>query len=147
MKFEFKIVIIKGSISILFMNKNDYINYWIKTSEDDIDSMISNFESGKYDWALFIGHLALEKILKALWVKRNTSDFPPKTHNLRKIAVETKYPITESEDLFLVEINDFNLEARYPDYKFEFYKKCTKDFSKEYILRIQEFHKCIVNLI
>ncbi len=129
------------------MNKTEYINYWVKTSEDDIASMNINFEAGKYDWALFIGHLALEKILKALWIKNNESDFPPKTHNLRKIAVEAKSPISETDDLFLVEINEFNLEARYPDYKFEFHKKCTKEFTMDYLLKIQEFHKCIANQI
>ncbi len=27
------------------------------------------FESGKYDWSLFISHLAIEKILKGLWLR------------------------------------------------------------------------------
>ena len=67
------------------MEKQDYIKYWVKTSEDDLTSMESNFNSGNYDWALFIGHLSLEKILKALWVKNNQSDIPPRTHNLKKI--------------------------------------------------------------
>lgn len=70
------------------MGKQDIIKYWIKTSEDDLSSMESIFNAGNYDWALFIGHLSLEKIMKALWVKNNTSDVPPKTHNLKKIADE-----------------------------------------------------------
>jgi len=31
--------------------------------------------------------------------------------------------LTEEQKYFLDEVNDFNLEIRYPDYKFEFYKK------------------------
>lgn len=129
------------------MNKQDYIEYWVKTSEDDIASMESTFNSGSYDWSLFIGHLSLEKILKALWVKNNTNDIPPKTHNLKKIADEAKYPMSEDEAILLLEINDFNLEARYPDYKFDFHKKCTKEFAESYIIKIKELHKCIVNQI
>ncbi len=53
------------------VDKQDYIKYWLKTSEDDLFSMESTFNAGHYDWALFIGHLSLEKILKALWVKNN----------------------------------------------------------------------------
>jgi hypothetical protein len=35
-----------------------------------------------------------------------------------------------SERLELLEvITDFHLEARYPDEKFTFYKKCTKEFT------------------
>ncbi len=129
------------------VDKQDYIKYWLKTSEDDLSSMESTFNVGNYDWALFIGHLSLEKILKALWVKNNESDIPPKTHNLKKIADEAKYPATEGEALLLLEINDFNLEARYPDYKFDFHKKCTKEFAENYITKIKELHKCIASLI
>ncbi len=129
------------------MEKQDIIKYWIKTSEDDLSSMISNFSAGNYDWALFIGHLSLEKILKALWVKNNTGDIAPKTHNLKKIADEANYPISETESMLLLEINDFNLEARYPDYKFDFHTKCTKEFSERYIKKIKELHQCIVNQI
>jgi HEPN domain-containing protein len=129
------------------VEKQDYIKYWIKTSEDDLFTMESNFTSGNFDWALFIGHLSLEKILKALWVKNNTSDIPPRTHNLRKIADEAQYPMSDDEAILLLEINDFNLEARYPDYKFDFHTKCTKKFAEGYIKKIKELHQCIVSQI
>jgi HEPN domain-containing protein len=129
------------------VDKQDYIKYWVKTSEDDLSSMESTFNAGNYDWALYIGHLSLEKILKALWVKNNESDTPPKTHNLKKIADEAKYPVTEVESILLLEINDFNLEARYPDYKFDFHKKCTKEFAANYLIKIKDLHRCIVSQI
>jgi len=31
----------------------------------------------------------------------------------------------------MIEINTFNMEARYPDEKFGFYKRCTAEFSAE----------------
>lgn len=43
----------------------------------------------------------------------------------------------------MVEINDFNLETRCQDYKFDFHKKCTKEFTQSCIKGINEFHKCI----
>ena len=129
------------------MKKRDIIKYWIKTSEDDLSSMESNFNSGNYDWALFIGHLSLEKALKALWVKNNLSNIPPRTHNLKKIADETNYSLTEEESILLLEINDFNLEARYPDYKFDFHSKCTKEFAEGYVKKIKELYSCIINQI
>jgi HEPN domain-containing protein len=96
---------------------------------------------------LFIGHLSLEKILKALWVKNNQSDIPPRTHNLKKIAEESKYALSEDESILLLEINDFNLEARYPDYKFDFHNKCTKEFAEGYLGKIKELYKCILSQI
>ena len=129
------------------MEKQDYIEYWLRSSKDDLSSMESNFQSGKYDWSLFIGHLSLEKIFKALWVRNNPGDIPPKTHNLRKIASEALYHLSQDEDILLLEINDFNLEIRYPDYKFDFHKKCTKEFAEEYIKKTKELHQCILNQI
>ncbi|MBU0465203.1 MAG: hypothetical protein KKE12_16645 [Proteobacteria bacterium] len=35
------------------------------------------------------------------------------------------------------EISDFNLEARYPDDKFSFYKKCTIGFTKNKLKQIR----------
>jgi hypothetical protein len=41
--------------------------------------------------------------------------------------------------LELVEIiTDFHLEARYPDEKFSFYKRCTQEFTEHYLKEIEE---------
>lgn len=125
------------------MDKADYINYWRESAEHDLASMYSIFQTGKYDWALFVGHLALEKVLKALWIKNNTQNFPPKIHNLKKLADEAKLEITEEQQILFVEVNEFNIEARYPDYKFQFFKKCTKQFTENYIKKISEIFTCI----
>jgi HEPN domain-containing protein len=132
------------------LQKEDTIGYWIKSAEYDLASMESVFSSGRYDWALFIGHLAIEKILKALWAKKNFSDtvpMPPKTHNLAKLADESNFSCTENEKLLLLEISNFNIATRYPDYKFSFHKKCTKEFSEFYIIRIKELFGCILKQI
>lgn len=129
------------------MKKQDYVNYWVKTSADDLSSMESIFGAGNNDWALFIGHLCLEKILKALWVKNNETDFPPRTHNLKKLADEAKFSMGEGDSIKLLEINDFNIEARYPDYKSDFYKKCSKEFTIAYITQIKELYQCILSQI
>lgn len=125
------------------MNKNDYIKYWLKTSEEDLDSMQSVFSADKFDWALFIGHLSIEKILKALWIKNNESNIPIRTHNLLKIAAEAQLELNEEDKLLLNRFTNFHLEARYPDYKMEFSKKCTKEFAETNIEEIKRLHKCI----
>jgi len=98
---------------------------------------------GKYDWALFIGHLALEKILKAIWIKNNEGNIPTRTHNLLKIAEEAKIQFCDEDILFLNRVTNFNLETRYPDYKMDFYNDCTKEFTEENIKKIKELYQCI----
>ncbi|MCK9280230.1 MAG: hypothetical protein M0P71_06395 [Melioribacteraceae bacterium] len=49
--------------------------------------------------------------------------------------------------LFLDRVNDFNLEVRYPEYKNEFYKLCTKDLADENLSKIRESFKWIKSLL
>ena len=99
------------------------------------------FESAKYDWCLFIGHLVLEKVLKAIFVHNNESKVPPKTHNLVKQAELSSITLTDEQKLFLDEVNDFNLVTRYPDYKLDFYKLCTKEYADKYFKKIKEHYE------
>jgi HEPN domain-containing protein len=105
------------------------------------------FSTGKYDWCLFIGHLVLEKILKAIFVQDNENQFPPKTHNLIKLAENTHLSLTEDQRLLLDEINDFNLEVRYPQFKNEFHKKCTQPFTEKYFKEIEDVSKWLKSQI
>jgi HEPN domain-containing protein len=46
------------------------VKHWIETSEEDFQTMISLYHSKSYGWALFIGHISIEKLLKAIYVKK-----------------------------------------------------------------------------
>ena len=102
------------------------------------------FRNQKYDWCLFIGHLVIEKTLKAFYV-RDKREIPPKIHNLVKLAENTKLSLTEDQLVFLADINDFNIETRYPDAKFSFYKTCTKEFTKGQFSMIKEMYKWLLS--
>lgn len=120
------------------MTKDEHIKYWIESAEHDLDAAESLFCNGKYDWALFIGHLVLEKTLKALYVMVNDNKVPPKIHNLVKLSELCNINLEEDKKIFLDEVNDFNLEIRYPEYRNEFYKLCNKEYADGYLTRIKE---------
>ena len=86
---------------------------------------------------------AVEKALKANLVFANENKNPPRIHNLVKLAELSFINLTDLENLFLDEVNDFNIATRYPDFKQAFYKICTKDYAEEYFVRIKEFYKWI----
>jgi HEPN domain-containing protein len=50
---------------LLIDNINNAIEAWIKSSDENYDEMQDFFRIGRNNWALFIGHLCLEKLLKA----------------------------------------------------------------------------------
>lgn len=108
--------------------------------------MGSLFKNGHYVWALFLGHLILEKLLKAIYAKEVDTNIPY-THDLTKIAEMAKLPLTEVQKDLLDEVTTFNIKARYPDYKGRFYKKATKRFTENYILKIKEFRRWLIKKI
>lgn len=116
--------------------------YWIEASIDDLNSAENIFNAGNYDWSLFIAHLLLEKILKAYYVKER-NEVPSKIHKLEKIAELSELQLGDNQIEMLRLVNEFNLQARYPDYKKKFKTICTKEFTNEYLLKIKVMHQWI----
>lgn len=55
------------------MEQKELIQYWISTSDKDFRAMFNSFESKDYNWALFIGHIVIEKLLKAYYTKQKNA--------------------------------------------------------------------------
>ncbi len=72
---------------------------------------------------------------------------PPPIHKLDIIAAHTKLNLSYDQIEFLKKVNEFNIEARYPDKKFSFYKLCTKEFTEKYFTKIKEFYRCLLEKI
>jgi len=128
------------------MEKNEIIEYWVRLSKEDYSAMVNLFKSGNYSWSLFIGHLVVEKLLKAYYVK-NCDINPPHTHNLTQIAEKAKLGLTEKQKDFFDLLNTFNILARYPDYKLDFYKKCTREYAIKQINEIEELRLWLLKQI
>lgn len=125
------------------MKIKQHIKFWLDSADHDLEAAESLFNASKYDWCLFLGHLVLEKALKAVYVRDNANEIPPRSHNLVKLAEATNLKLDEDTKLFLDEITYFNLEVRYPDYKNEFYKRCSSSFCEEKLIRIKDLLKWI----
>ena len=95
------------------------VNHWIETSDDDFNTMLTLYNSNSYGWALFLGHISTEKLLKAVYVK-NFKEHAPLTHNLYRLGELIGIDISDEYSDWLDEITTFNLNARYDDYQKEF---------------------------
>lgn len=130
------------------MNSIELMDYWIKSSDRDYESMKKNFEVEQYTWALFIGHLTIEKLLKAVYAKINRDNpYPPKIHNLNILAEKCGIKLDERKAKILMLCNSFNISARYEDYKNEFYEKCTKEYTTEQIENIEEVRSWLKKML
>ena len=128
------------------MNKEDVFRYWVVSSDNDFKAMLHLFEKGDYSWSLFIGHLVMEKLLKAYYVQ--TIDItPPFIHDLVRLSEEAGLQLTEDQKDILDTISTFNLQVRYDDYKLSFHRKCNRAFTEQWIRQIKELREWIKNML
>jgi HEPN domain-containing protein len=119
------------------MNIQEQIDYWFDLADEDVIVAESNYNSKHFLWCLFICHLSLEKALKGLYV-RFIVETPPKVHDLVKLAKVAGLQISELNFLFLNEMNRFNIEARYTEYKNNIKKIATIEFTQEKLLKTKD---------
>ena len=115
------------------------VKYWLEGAEYDIDVAKALYEKKKYPYALFMGHLALGKLPKALVVK-TTQQHAPYTHSLTHLAEKMAIRISQNMVKKLIVFMEFHFEARYPEEEKKFYKKCTKEFAGKKMQEIKEVY-------
>lgn len=96
------------------------VDYWIDSAKRDNGTMKNLLKSGDRSWALFMGHLVLEKLLKAHYVKTH-SQHAIFTHDLLRLASRTDLSLTDEQTEWLDSISTFNINARYDSYKQDFF--------------------------
>lgn len=121
---------------------NRIYTHWLEMSDKDCDTMNHLYQSGDFHWSLFLGHLVLERLLKAFIVK-HTNNNAPFTHDLTRLAQTAALHFSSEQLDWLDTITTFNINARYDDYKQAFYKKCTPAFTNEWLLKIKTLQQWI----
>ena len=129
------------------MTKQEHIDYWISTSNDDFEVFTLLFNSQRYLHAFFIAHLSVEKLVKAHWVKDNEGNVPPKSHNLLYLVKQTAMTLSVEQIKILNLLNDFQIQGRYPDYKLKIKQILTKEYSETIFPKIIEIRLCLIEMV
>ena len=96
------------------MDAQKQIDFWRTSSDEDLAAAESLLEKEHFRHCLFFAHLAIEKMLKA-HVTRQTSDIPPRIHNLVRLAESAELRLNPEQARFLRGFDVYQLEGRYPD--------------------------------
>lgn len=131
------------NIIIVFMNIKKTIEYWTTSSKYDLEVADSLFENKKYHYALFFGHLAIEKILKGIFVKKK-KEHAPFSHSLTILSREAALDIDEKRLEKLAEFMEFYLEGRYPRDMEAVMRKCTENYATEKLGDIKEMYQWLI---
>jgi len=125
-------------------NFDKIVQHWLDSADKNHDTMIHLVDSKDYSWALFLGHLVIEKTLKALYVKRHQKH-AIFSHDLLRLSNKIDLELSEDFEEWLDEITTFNLNARYDNYKQDFYQLCTKEFADTWLDRIEKIRLWLRN--
>ena len=93
--------------------------YWLSSYDNDYEVLLNMFQSRHYNWALFLGHIVLEKLIKAYFVKKN-GIHAPFSHDLRLLVKKCDMNFPDDMALQLDVITSFNINARYNSFKEDF---------------------------
>ena len=122
------------------------VAFWREEAGDALQVADHLIEKADYSYALFFGHLAIEKTLKAVYVARNRQH-PPPIHNLVRLARSAGIELEDRRIEALVTITAFHLEARYPDVKRSFRMRCTPEYTHRQMAEIREVYGWLTSLL
>lgn len=122
------------------MRRQVEIRYWADLAKYDFGVVRSLLKAKKYVYALFFGHLVVEKMLKAVFVRKHGTS-PPPTHNLVRLATDSRLELSEEDREFLRGLMEFNIEARYPRDQEKIRKVCTKKFTEGMVRKVKRWQQ------
>lgn len=122
------------------------VSYWLTSAEYDLEVSDSLFLKKKFHYSLFFGHLALEKLLKAIFVKRKKTH-APFTHSLPYLAEKAELKIDSEKLEKLAEFMEFYFEGRYPKDMQVIFEKYNYSFSKVKIDEIKEMFEWLKKIL
>ncbi len=115
------------------------VQHWRDGAVEDWAVAQELIERNKIRHGLFIAHLALEKSLKA-HVCRNTKELAPRIHNLVRLSEITDLKLSDEQIDLLADVNEFNIEGRYPEMLMP---PPTRTEADDYMARIAEVLLCL----
>lgn len=115
------------------------IKHWITESYEDISTAYFLKQKGNRKLeSAFFAHLSTEKAIKAL-VSQETNEIPPKIHDLIRLARKAQLPLDQSQRAFLVMLNQYEIEGRYPDERQKILAKTPDHLFEEILEKASEF--------
>jgi len=116
------------------------VEYWADLAEYDIETAEAMLATKRYLYVGFMCHQAIEKILKATLVSKFPDAFPPRTHNLHRLAEQAELytELDDEQKELLVQLEPLNIQARYPEHKESLMRALTNDRCKALLNETKE---------
>lgn len=126
----------------------DKVKYWKELSDYDMETAEVMYRGSRWLYVGFMCHQVIEKTIKAYW-SRIKLDEIPFIHNLLKLSQSCGLisKMSPEQLKFVSELMPMNIEARYPSYKEELFKKLTPEYCRTLIDKTKELKLWIENML
>jgi len=123
------------------MTLKQHVDHWVNSSEENMKDMSAALKSKRRANALYSGHQAIEKILKAVLAAQNKEI--AHVHKLERLAELCGIVMSDKDRLELTRISGFYINTKYSSAKSQFRLSCTPQFTAENATIIRRWHKLL----
>ncbi len=107
----------------MIKGKNEEVKLWKTRAEESLKDAIYLLDGRRYGAACFFSQQSIEKLLKALIIKKGKVH--PKVHDLLKLTKEAEVEADKDKIVKLKLLTRHYWQVRYPDINKKFYTKKT----------------------
>lgn len=126
----------------------DKVKYWKELSDYDMETAEVMYRGSRWLYVGFMCHQVIEKTIKSYWSQVKPDEIPF-IHNLLKLSQSCGLisKMSQEQLKFVSELMPMNIEARYPSYKEELFKKLTPEYCRTLIDKTKELKLWIENML
>ena len=120
------------------MTREEKVTYWLNLSKENIEVAKFLLQSKHLLQLGFFCHLTAETIIKAYYTKF-VEETPPFIHKLPRLAELSGLinEMSEEQKNLIFQLDPFNIEARYPEYKKRIAKTLNTDICAELLTKTE----------
>ena len=109
---------------------------WLRGADYDLQTAQSLWKARRYIYVIFMCHLAVEKLLKAIVTEDSTS-LPPRTHNLYRLLELSHIEILEAHKDIVAKLNTMSVATRYPEDVDTLAGEVTRRIARDYLVQTE----------
>ncbi len=125
---------------------SNVVAHWVEKAEYDLETARAMLESKRYIYVLFCCQQAVEKMLKAVYVKR-TGEIPPRLHNLLRLASSTNVALNSEQEEFMGLLSGYYVQTRYPEGMDLLQKTADKKLVASAMRKTEELYQWLSSLL
>jgi len=121
---------------------NEAIEYYKMASEEDLKTAQTLFATRRYADCLFFCFLSIQRIFKAVVVKKTDEHISlMATDMLLELAEDAGITLSKEQEEDVIAINSFD---RFDFYTSDYYKRATKSYTQKYLLKTEQLRSWLL---